>query len=223
MCATTPHEKDESNGDLQVATVEQENHEKGDRWEARRQEIVDIAARLFAERGYTATGVAELCRETGLGKGSLYYYIGSKERLLAEIHGSVLNPLVDETRKIAASTDPPEAKLRRMTETMLAAIVHHMDHVWVFLHEWKALRGRNASSFRDKRRAVEDVLESILQEGVDRGDFDIPDLRIATLAWFGMVNYTYQWYRSEGRLSPELIGQYYHQLFTQGIFSAAKR
>lgn len=206
-----------------MAAVEQVNREKGDRWEARRQEIIDIAARLFAERGYTATGVAELCRETDLGKGSLYYYIGSKEQLLAEIHSSVLNPLVAETQKIVASPDPPEAKLRQMADIMLSAIVHHMDHVWVFLHEWKSLQGRNAASFREKRRAVEDALESILQEGVDRGDFDIPDLRIATLAWFGMVNYTYQWYRSEGRLSPELIAQLYHQMFTHGILSAAKR
>jgi len=204
-----------------VATVLHENHEKGDRWAARRQEIIDIAARLFAERGYSATGVAELCRATDLGKGSLYYYIGSKEQLLAEIHSSVLVPLVDETEKIAASSDPPEVKLRRMADVLLSAIVHHMDHVWVFLHEWKSLRGRNAASFREKRRSVEDVLESILREGVDRGDFDIPDLRIATLAWFGMVNYTYQWYRSEGRLSPEHIGQLYHQIFTRGILSAS--
>jgi TetR/AcrR family transcriptional regulator, cholesterol catabolism regulator len=215
----------ESNGELKVAAVVQENNERerGDRWEARRQEIIDIAARLFAERGYTATGVAELCRETDLGKGSLYYYIGSKEQLLAEIHSSVLNPLVDETEKIAASSDTPEVKLRRMADLILSAIVHHMDHVWVFLHEWKSLRGRNANSFREKRRTVEDLLESILREGTERGDFDISDVRIATLAWFGMVNYTYQWYRQEGRLSPELIAENYHQIFTRGVLSAGRR
>lgn len=206
-----------------MASVARQDPGKGDRWEARRQEIIDIAARLFAERGYTATGVAELCRETDLGKGSLYYYIGSKEQLLAEIHSRVLDPLAGEAEKIGASSDPPEVKLRRMADVLLSAIVHHMDHVWVFLHEWKSLRGRNAASFRKKRRAVEDVLESILREGAERGDFEIPDLRIATLAWFGMVNYTCQWYRCEGRLSPELIGENYHRIFTRGIIPAARR
>lgn len=206
-----------------MASAVRQNPGKGDRWEARRREIIDIAARLFAERGYAATGVAELCRETDLGKGSLYYYIGSKEQLLAEIHSSVLNPLAEEAQKIGACCDPPEVKLRRMADVLLSAIVHHMDHVWVFLHEWKSLRGRNAAASRKKRRAVEDVLESILRDGAERGDFEIPDLRIATLAWFGMVNYTCQWYRSEGRLSPELIGENYHRIFTRGIIPAARR
>src|SRR5436309_3637837 len=52
---------------------------------SRREEILQIAARLFAENGYHGTGIAELGEAVGLGKGALYHHIGSKEDLLYEI------------------------------------------------------------------------------------------------------------------------------------------
>ena len=52
---------------------------------ARREVIIDTSARVFARRGYHATGIAELCTVNGLGKGAFYHYIGSKEELLAAI------------------------------------------------------------------------------------------------------------------------------------------
>src|SRR6266496_1484504 len=55
---------------------------KSAKWQARRHEIVDVSAKVFAERGYHATSTTELCEANGIGKGALYYYIGSKEQLL---------------------------------------------------------------------------------------------------------------------------------------------
>lgn len=196
---------------------------KGDRWHARQQQIADIAAHLFAMKGYAATGITDLCEATGLGKGALYYYITSKEDLLIEIHNRVIIPLVEASREIADSNDPPEIKLRRMTDALLESITEHIDHVSVFLNEWKALRGRNATIFRERRRLVEDALESVLVEGVEAGKFEVRDMRLTVLAWFGMVNYTYQWYQPEGRLAPEKIAEDYHLIFTRGILAPNAR
>jgi hypothetical protein len=67
----------------------------GSRWERRRQEIVDTAATLFARKGYNGTGVVEICDAVGLGKGSLYYYIESKENLLTLIHDRVMAEVLE--------------------------------------------------------------------------------------------------------------------------------
>lgn len=199
------------------------NKRKSERWHVRRGEIADIAAHLFAKNGYAATGIADLSEATGLGKGALYYYIISKEHLLVEIHDLVLNPLIQAANEIVDSDDPPETKLRHMADALLESITEYIDHVWVFLHEWKSLQGNHAKRFRERRRIVEDALESILVEGVEAGDFEVADVRLATLAWFGMVNYTYQWYRPQGRLAPEKIADDYHQIFTRGILTPEAR
>jgi AcrR family transcriptional regulator len=62
------------------------NSRRGAKWQLRREAIIDTSARLFASRGYHATGISELCQANELGKGALYHYIGSKEELLAAIH-----------------------------------------------------------------------------------------------------------------------------------------
>ena len=51
----------------------------GPKWQARRQSIIDTSASVFAQRGYHATGIMELCAANDLGKGALYHYIVSKE------------------------------------------------------------------------------------------------------------------------------------------------
>ena len=81
--------------------------QRGQRWHDRRTAIVDAAAKLFAERGYHATGTAELCQAVGLGKGSLYYYVQSKENLLYLIHERVMGQVFDTATQIAGLDEPP--------------------------------------------------------------------------------------------------------------------
>ena len=71
-----------------------------ERYEARREEIIDIAARVFAERGYHATSIDHLVQATGLQRGGLYHYIGSKEELLFQIHERFIAPLLKRRKKL---------------------------------------------------------------------------------------------------------------------------
>ena len=76
------------------ATAATDEPRRSENWKARRDVIVDTSAVVFAERGYHATGIAELCEVNGLGKGAFYYYIGSKEELLAAIHDRVMDEVM---------------------------------------------------------------------------------------------------------------------------------
>ena len=64
--------------------------------------IIDTSARVFAQRGYHATGITELCAANDLGKGALYHYIGSKEELLAAIHDRVMDEVMLGADRVAA-------------------------------------------------------------------------------------------------------------------------
>ena len=192
-----------------------------ERWLHRRNEIVDVAAKLFADQGYSSTGIAQLGDVVGLGKGALYYYIGSKERLLSMIHDRVIERVLQSGADVEALDAPPAERLRILGIELLKIITEYPEHVWVFLHEWPALQGQEAAEFRRKRRVFEDTVERILVEGVESGDFKIPDTRIAVLAWLGMHNYTYQWFRAGGRLDAKQIAQRYYELFLDGIRGGA--
>src|SRR5215470_11834653 len=92
------------------------------RWQARRQAIVDTSARLFAEQGYHATGITELCDANDLGKGALYHYIGSKEALLAAIHDRVMDEVMRGADRVAAAGGSPPEQLAMLGEELLDVI-----------------------------------------------------------------------------------------------------
>jgi len=191
---------------------------RSEKWKARRDAIIDTSARVFARQGYHATGIAELCAVNGFGKGAFYYYIGSKEELLAAIHDRVMDEvMVGAARAMDAGGSPAE-QLTRLGDELLDVIYRYPDHVWVFLHEFPALTDERADQFRVRRREYERIVEDVLRAGIDAGDFR-PDLdpRLTALAWLGMHNYTYLWLKAGGRISARDVAKPFADIFIRGI------
>lgn len=194
-----------------------ENRPKHRKWHTRRDEIVDGAASLFAQRGYDATGVAELGDQVGLGRGALYYYIESKEKLLSLIHDRVMTEVLAAADEIVAKNLPAKTSLEQFGLELVRITTTYPDHVWVFLHEYRALTGDNLATFHESRRNIESFVASIIERGVAEGDFFVDDSRLATFAWLGMHNYVYIWYRAGGRYTAEQIGREFGRIFLTGL------
>ena len=190
---------------------------RSERWTARRETIVDTSARVFSKRGYHATGIAELCTANELGKGAFYHYIGSKEELLAAIHDRVMDEVMAGADRVAAAGGTPSAQLAMLGDELLDVIHRYPDHVWVFLHEFPALTGARAETFRVRRRAYEHRVEAVLKAGIKKGEFRKVDTRLTALAWLGMHNYTYLWLRPGDRLTARDIAKPFADIFIKGI------
>jgi AcrR family transcriptional regulator len=189
------------------------------KWQARRQAIVDSSARLFARRGYHATGISELCEANDLGKGALYHYIGSKEELLAAIHDRVMDEVMLGADRVAQAGGSPSAQLTRLGDELLDVIHRYPDHVWVFLHEFPALTGERVEQFRRRRGEYEQRVEAVLRAGIESGEFRDLDPWLTARAWLGMHNYTYLWLKPGGRLSARDVAQPFAEIFMGGIAS----
>src|SRR3954466_431571 len=187
------------------------------KWQERRQAIIDTSAQVFARRGYHATGIAELCEVNGFGKGAFYYYIGSKEELLAAIHDRVMDEVMLGADRVAAAGGAPSEQLTMLGEELLDVIHRCPDHVWVFWHEFPALTGERASQFRKRRGEYESRVEAVLQAGVKAGEFRKVDPWLTARAWLGMHNYTYLWLKAEGRLSARDVAKPFADIFRRGL------
>jgi AcrR family transcriptional regulator len=194
---------------------------KSARWQARRHEIVDTSAAVFAERGYHTTSTTDLCEANEIGKGALYYYIGSKEELLAAIHDRVMDEVMLGADRAALFEGAPPERLTVLGEELLDVIFRFPDHVWVFLHDFPALTGKNAERFRQRRRTYEKRVEAVFEEGVASGDFRPLDTRLAVIGWLGMHNYTYVSLRHGGHLSVKEVAKSFSDIFIWGIATRA--
>jgi AcrR family transcriptional regulator len=187
------------------------------KWRQRRQTIVDVSAKVFAQRGYHATSTVELCEANDIGKGALYYYIGSKEQLLAAIHDRVMDEVMLGADRVALAGGSPPEQLAALGEELLDVIFRYPDHVWVFLHDFPALTGDNAESFRKRRRGYEQRIEAVFEEGIKSGAFRSVDPRLAVIAWLGMHNYTYLYLRAGRRFSVKEMARSFADIFVRGI------
>ncbi|OXM67136.1 MULTISPECIES: TetR/AcrR family transcriptional regulator [Amycolatopsis] len=185
----------------------------GPGYEARRREIIRIAAELFSRNGYAATGVAELCQATDLAKGALYHYIGSKQALLAEIHGAVMTPLLAAAERISKLPIAPELRLRLLSQMLLEVIEHRLDYIRVVEHEIDRLAGENRKRMLHERRRFEDMVTELHAEAIRDGTFRELDPRLCMLQFFNMHNYTFQWLRPGRWSSAQLAEQYCTTLF----------
>ena len=186
-------------------------------WRARYEAIVDTSARVFAQGGYHATGISELCAANGLGKGALYHYIGSKEELLAAIHDRVMDEVMRGAERAIEFGGSPSAQLAMLGDELLEVIYCYPDHSWVVLHEFHGLTGERAERFRLRRHEYEQKVETILQAGIDSGEFRDVDARLTARAWLGMHNYTYLWLKAGGQFSAQDVAKPFAEIFIRGI------
>jgi TetR/AcrR family transcriptional regulator, cholesterol catabolism regulator len=188
------------------------------RFEERRAQLAATAAKLFAERGYHATSMADLTEAAGLKRGGIYHYIDTKSDLLLLIHEEVIKPLADELREIEKRKDPPAESVRALAQAFLGSIANRNEEVRVFLHEQRAIQDRPEwKEVRSGRRQLERVVERVLQRGVDEGVFAIEDVRLAALGFLNMMNHSYTWFDPAGRWPATRIADSFCDVFLSGI------
>lgn len=170
----------------------------------RRGEILAIAARLFARKGYRGTSMRDIGQEAGVLGGSLYHHIRSKDALFVELHNAALD--VAEARIVAAISklDDPWARLEAACVAMLEIQLAPDSLTTPMMNDFRevpadvraqlvARRDRFEKPFRDLVAALP------LPSGTDRSVYR--NLLLAQL------NSVADWYRPDGRLSPTEIGR----------------
>ncbi|OAI39968.1 hypothetical protein AYO38_01355 [bacterium SCGC AG-212-C10] len=189
-------------------------------YERRRTQIIGVATRLFARKGYTATSVNEICSATKMGRGVLYYYLpGGKQELLFQIHERFIQRLTDDFEAAVAPDRPADESLRELGCALMKIITEYKDEVTVFFHEWKSLVSNKKMwpEVRARRRYIEDIVRTEIERGQSEGVFQPVDAKLATLAFFGMHNWAYQWVDPRGRIDSATIASTFSLLFLDGL------
>src|SRR5690349_23794917 len=99
---------------------------------ARRDEVLAIAARLFAENGFTNTTVRDIADAAGILSGSLYHHFDSKESMVDELLDTFQTELWKKYDAIEASDRSPRAKLEAVVHASFEAIDEHRNEVAIF-------------------------------------------------------------------------------------------
>ncbi|GAA1911221.1 TetR/AcrR family transcriptional regulator [Nocardioides hwasunensis] len=123
----------------------------------RRQQILDIAAELFASRGFHGVSVSELGAACGISGPALYKHFESKDAVLAEMLVAISETLLGEGRSRVASADGPRAALASLVEWHIEFALSHRSLIVVQDRDWSSLPDEARERVRTLQRAYVDV------------------------------------------------------------------
>lgn len=161
----------------------------------REREILDAAAGVFHEKGYVASSIQDVADAVGILKGSLYYYIDSKEDLL---FGILVDTHHESMRRLAQWQQiegDALTKLRAFIEGHLMANIANRVKIGVFLHDFRSLSPERRQAIIKDRDVYDGYVRTLIREGQEEGLVN-PDAdpKIVAMALMGMMNWIYQWY-----------------------------
>src|ERR1043165_5167579 len=105
----------------------------------RRDELLELAATMFAERGLRATTVRDIADSAGILSGSLYHHFSSKEEMVDEVLRGFLDWLFDRYRQIVDTEPTPLERLKGLFLASFEAIEHRHAQVVIYQDEAKRL------------------------------------------------------------------------------------
>src|SRR5881296_2129929 len=183
-----------------------------------RNRVFEVAAEVFHRKGYDNTSMSDVASAAGLTKAGLYHHISSKESLLY----TVLDYGLDLTeayviRPLAEISDPLE-RLETMIDLHLRLVLEERNlEVTGLLHECRTLSASDRSRINRRKKEYVRMAADVTKK------YNVKDVnpKLAAYALLGMLNWTYQLYKTSGSSTREEIVRTFQRIFLQGILGSA--
>lgn len=185
----------------------------------RRDELLELAATMFAERGLRATTVRDIADSAGILSGSLYHHFSSKEEMVDEVLRGFLDWLFERYEQIVATEPNPMERLKGLFMASFEAIEHRHAQVVIYQDEAKRLASQERFAYVEERNQEQrkmwlDLLNQGVEEGYFRPDIDVDLVYrfIRDTTWVSV-----RWYQPGGPLTAEEVGRQYLTIVLGGI------
>ena len=177
-----------------------------------RRELLIGACLAFAELGYHGASTREIASRARMSPAAVYIYFASKEDLFFAISKDGHQAALDALRNPGDLSADPLERLRLAVSGFAA--YHAQMHILVrtVQYELRVLTGGNFDTVASIRRQIDAYLRRLLQDGIDSGQFHIPDLDGTTLLILSFCIDIARWYREDHHRPPAAIGLQYSDL-----------
>src|ERR1700749_2627745 len=165
----------------------------------RRQELIKVAARVFEVRGYEAASIQDIADELGILKGSVYYYIDTKQELLFAVLQEMHESASANVERIAELSTDPLTLIRLFVQSQFMYLCENLVAGTVFLQDFGSLDAERRELIVGERDNYDTFLRDLITLGQLEGSIcEHVDPKLATFAILGVVNWSYQWFRVDG-------------------------
>jgi AcrR family transcriptional regulator len=186
---------------------------------SRREELLAVATKLFAARGYHGTRMDDVADVVGLNKATVYHYYASKSLILYDIYQQAAERTLD-----AVHDDPAMSAreaLYQYTVRLLNNIAVNPEGAAVYfqeqpyISEW--LTEEQVAEIREKETQVYEHVHGLIDRGIASGEFYDCDSHVLALGYIGMTLGSYRWLRPHGRRTAQEIAVEFSTALLRGL------
>jgi AcrR family transcriptional regulator len=169
-------------------------------------EIMDRAATLFAEQGYGSVGISEVGSATGLGRGALYYHIGSKEELLCDIMTAYMQNLIANAEGLLFEVPDTAERIDALSSDFIRTMFKSRSAMTVCFREVHSLGDEKRAGVLGLHGRYQQIWEQVFDEGAAARQCR-PVTRLETKAMLGMYFYSFLWLRERTGSTPQEVAE----------------
>jgi TetR/AcrR family transcriptional regulator, cholesterol catabolism regulator len=165
----------------------------------RRQRILDVATRLFSERGYHGCSMDQIAEELGATKQVVYYQFADKADVLASICRTGAELSLSAITDTISTPGSARERMVMFCEKLTAIVIDYGDFLSVYIREVSNLHETDRIEVMRIRGKIDRYVARLIAEGVEAGEFSVADPLIAAHAITGMISFIPQWLRQSAR------------------------
>jgi TetR/AcrR family transcriptional regulator len=151
--------------------------------------ILQVASRMFAERGFANVSVRDICKETATTAPVIYYYFGSKKGLFDAVARKQIS-MSDFIQKLASASKAADSRrgLESFISTYLTSFPEHTFDIGLYMRDSATLDKHSAQIISEDLEKITGIAEGLVNRAMSRGVFRKTDPKLAVDCLLGMLN-----------------------------------
>jgi len=192
-----------------------------DKREHAKMRIVKTAAKVFNEKGFLETTIADIASAARISKGGIFHYFPTKSEILYHILSEYMDVVLEGLDEDLKNIEMGSSRIQFIISRHIDLYDKNTAEAKLLLHEAHNLPLKKFKIIAEKEKKYFQLVVNILSDFLN-GFTSKKKLTGITFTLFGMLNWIYSWYSPRGPLATEELSEIIYNIFTKGVVSYQK-
>jgi TetR/AcrR family transcriptional regulator, cholesterol catabolism regulator len=183
----------------------------------RKTEIINVAAKLFKEKGYSAVTMRDIAQAMDIKAASLYNHIKSKQEILVLIIINIAEEFTSVINSIVNSDDATIQKIEKVIQLHIDITLRNADALACLNNDWMHLTDEDLSYFIKMREDYEENFRTIIKKGILDGNIKNINLEVIIFSTLSTLRTLYLWYGKKKSPNPSVLKSNMIEVLLNGI------
>ena len=183
----------------------------------RKTEIINVAAKLFKEKGYSAVTMRDIAQALDIKAASLYNHIKSKQEILVLIVIEIAEEFTKTMDEVVNSNETTIKKIERIIQLHIDITLRDANALACLNNDWMHLADVELTYFIKMREDYEENFRTIVKKGIADGEIKNLNLEVIIFSTLSTLRTLYLWYGKKKSPSPDVLKSNMIQVLLNGI------